>query len=453
MEETGEITARGHFWLDDSENSVAGELTYSPNTGTTVYLFGALKEIYWEREAPVRYPVVRGHTETLGFVNLLEAAVVSQQFGTRPTASELHSNLVLHSSSATDFSRAPILRLTAEIDCLHEWIDVSGFTFSWSPDMKDIQMGFRTPNALEFKIGQDEVAFDFGRTGPTMRATQKEATICQSTYVSLRFANGKSLEEAIDQLLAIKELVALGVGKPLSWESVNAKFGVVSTEANGEWATVLGRPIGVSPDKAPHPLEMLFTFNDLRPRFGQALEAWLGIRREVRPLYTLYTATARGQRLYSEHRLFNFFQALESYHRVRNNVETDAKQKVKALKERMISTCTEEEREWLRDRLQHLGDLTAAERIRALIEQFGAQWIFDPDWIGAVRRITKLRNYFTHYSNEPAPDALDPANIYNDGSRLQVLCEQILMVEIGFGLGEAAEVLQRHRRLESLMVR
>jgi hypothetical protein len=451
--ESKEIVARGHFWLEDPDSAVAGELRYSPEGGATVYLYGVLEPIPLDhQDTPARYAIVRGHTDELGWVWLREAIVTRQYFGTCPSASELHSNLVIHSSSANDFSRAPILKLRAEIDCLHEWLGVSGFSFTSSPDFRTLQMEFRAPIALEFEARGDRVAFAFERTGPSMKVIQKEMTVAQTTYVSITFAEPAALENSVEKLLALKDFIALAVGRTLSWRSVEAKFAVISTEAAGNWANILDRPVGTGCREIIHPLEMLFTFHDVQDRFAKALSAWLTIGNEVRPFYLLYSATTRGQKLYSEHRLFNFFQALESYHRTRNEIDEETKQKVISLKEKMLSACSQDERDWVRDKLQHLGQLTAVERVKALVEQFQAQWIFEPDWEKAVRRIKDLRNYFTHYSKKPPTENLDSASIYNDGSRLQVLCEQILLVEIGFTPNEAAALLQRNRRLQRLTV-
>jgi hypothetical protein len=285
-----------------------------------------------------------------------------------------------------------------------------------------------------------------------MNAVQKKTTITQSTYVNIAFAKPTALEASIEKLMALKDIIALGVGKSLSWKSVRAKFADASTEISGSWANILDRPIGAACDEIIHPTEMLFTFGDIRHRFGQALDAWLRIGEEVKPLYMLYSATTRGQKLYSEHRLFNFFQALESYHRMRYEVDEQTKGTVRTLRAKMLAACSLDEQDWVRDKLQHLGEPSAAERIKALIGQFEAKWIFEPDWEEAVRRIKNLRNYFTHYSNKPPSESLDAARIYNDGSRLQVLCEQILLVEIGFKTNEAAALLQRNCRLQRLMV-
>lgn len=150
--------------------------------------------------------------------------------------------------------------------------------------------------------------------------------------------------------------------------------------------------------------------------------------------------------------MFNFFQGLESYHRMRNELTNEERERVKSLKAKVLAACSDEEQQWLRERLSYLGEPSAAERIKNLILKFGAEWIFLPDWQDAVKRIKNLRNYFTHYSKEPPQGHMDVANIYNDGSRLQVLCEQILLVEIGFPSDEAAGLLQRKRRLQSLLV-
>lgn len=451
--ESNEVVARGHFWFEDANSAIAGELKYTPKNGATVYLFGAFEGIPFTRsDAPIRYPVVRGYTETLGWVSLLEALVTRQQFGTRPTASEIHSNMVIHSSSANDFTAAPILKLTAEIDCLHEWVGTSGFSHRWSADLMEVEVGFRTPDALGFEIGGDEVGFVFGRNGPAVHAIQKETTISQSTRLSIAFSKGTTLQASLERLLAIKDLISLGVGRSLSWKAIEAKFAVVSTEPNGAWANILDRPAGAPCDETVHPSNMLFALQDVKHRFREVLSAWMRIAGELKPLYTLYSATTRGQTLYSEHRLFNFFQALESYHRTRFRVDAETTQKANAIRERISAACSSIEQEWVKDKLQHLGDPSAAERIRALIEQFDGKWIFAPDWEGAVKRIKNLRNYFTHYSKRPDAESLDSVSIYNDGSRLQVLCEQILLVEIGFQPSEASALLQKHCRLQRLMV-
>ena len=202
-----------------------------------------------------------------------------------------------------------------------------------------------------------------------------------------------------------------------------------------------------------HPLEMLFTFKDIQHRFNDVLSSWLKVTNEIKPLYTLYSATTRGERLYSEHRLFNFFQALESFHRMRFELNDEIALKAEMIREKISASCSPDEKEWIKDKLQHLGQPSAAERIKMLIEQFDGKWIFEPDWEGAVKRIKGLRNYFTHFSKKPPTENLDSASIYNDGSRLQVLCEQILLVEIGFRPMEASALLQKNGRLQRLTVK
>src|ERR1039458_9837010 len=157
--DSNEVVARGHFWLEDPYSSVAGEVKYTPHDGATVFIKGVLEPIQFERsDTPIRYPVVRGSTEGLGWVWLRNALVTRQQFGTRPSASELHSNLVISSSSANDLSAAPIAKLSARVDCFHDWLGVSGFSFKNSEDFKHLEVGFRSPHRYEFEEGGDKVA-------------------------------------------------------------------------------------------------------------------------------------------------------------------------------------------------------------------------------------------------------------------------------------------------------
>lgn len=449
-----ESVARGYFWLGDPEAAIAGELRHSPLEGATLSLFGDLENgRILKSDFPIRYAAVHGHTEDLGWVHLLDVLVVTQHFGMRPTTSELHSNLMICSSAANDYTAAPILRITAEIDCLHEWVGVSGFSHDYSDNFKSVQVSFRSPDAIEFDVPFGQLAFAFARTGPQMRVIQKESTIAQTTYIRISFNQPVSIKKYREYILAIRDLISFAIGRSLSWKSVEAEFEVVSTQLGGTWAKIMDRTVGKPCADVLHPHEMLFSFSDVRSRFDQVLNAWVKIREELMPLCTLYSATTRGQTIYAEHRLFNFFQALESYHRTRYELDETAKQSAQAIREKMLGACTNEEQTWARDKLQHLGEPSAAQRLTDLIEKFHGHWIFEPDWKESVRRIKNLRNYFTHYSKKPPSENLDPGSISNDGSRLQVLCEQILLVELGFSASEAVSLLQQKRRLEQLTVR
>lgn len=451
--EMAETLSRGHFWLNNPDLAVAGELKYSRLDGTNLYLFGVLDDTRpLGIESFVRYPCINGWTEGLGHVYLLDALLERQQLGNRPTASSFHSDLMIASKAAGSFSSASLLKLSASVDSFHEWLGISGFSFEFPSDLSKVRFSFNLPDKLQFDAGDFKLEFEFGREGPTMRPPQKEAAISQMTWMSLTFNEPTPLDLAREKLRIVTDLVALGVGRPLTWPELEGKFAVASTEARGLWAKVFGRALEPNSGGDVRPFQMLFTYDDVRGRFQDVLTNWLAIADETRPLYELYFATTRANHLHVEHRLFNYFQGLESYHRTKNELSNEEKDRVKSLKAKMLSACSDKEQQWLQERLHHLGEPSAAERIKDLILKFNAEWIFLPDWLDAVRRIKNLRNYFTHYSKEPPQAHLGVASMYNDGSRLQVLCEQIFLVEIGFSPKEATTLLQRKRRLQSLMV-
>ena len=448
-----EIVARGHFWLNDPEQAVAGELKYSPADGTSLYLFGGLAvPRTGERGHPVRFPVVHGYTEELQWVRLINAMVLQQQFGLRPLASELYSDVIISSSVNYDTSGLPITAITASVDNLHSWLGVSGFVIEHLPGHEPLKVTYTLPDAIPFKVEDYAVSFRFGRTGPTMTRAQREVKIVQITHLRLDFDKPIALDEATQKLFLIINLLSLGVGFPLSWSDVEVKFAVPLAETTDTWSRLLGRPEQVRRKEDVQPFNMLFTFSDVKERFSNMLSSWHSLSEKTNALYTLYSATTRATNIHSELRLFNFFQGLESFHRNTTPPDVTSKQKLRALKKKILEACSEDERVWLAEKLAYLGDPTARDRVRELIVAYKGEWIFQPDWEVAIKRIADMRNYFTHYSRELPSEFLDPANIYNDGSRLQVFCEQIILVAIGFPPSDATKLLQGKRRLERLLV-
>lgn len=329
---------------------------------------------------------------------------------------------------------------------------MSGFSIDFPTDFGSIDVKFRSPEQIKFELDGIIVSLDFGRIGPSMTRPQKEASIAQTLRLGISFEVPTRREDAMEILMKITNLFALGIGSPPSWSDIQVKFAIPSTEIDGQWADLLDRPAEVqSEDEIPW-FKMLFTFGDVQKRFRDVLSSWFALTEDTRPLYTLYSAMTRLRRIPIELRLFNFFQGLESFHRMTHEVDSAIKQRADSLRKKILIACTEEERDWVQGKLQYLQEPSAQERIRTLVTEFGGEWIFEPDWVGAIKRITNLRNYFTHYSRTLRQGELRSNSIYNDGSRLQVLCEQILLIKIGFSIEEAVKLLRSKNRLDRLMI-
>lgn len=248
----------------------------------------------------------------------------------------------------------------------------------------------------------------------------------------------------------IIDLISLAVGRPLTPPpNMRAEFAVPSSAIKGHWAELWFEREAIE-NEAISPHKMMFTFAEIRDTFDKMLRAWRTVVQEVNPTYQLYFATVRSSKMYAEHKLFNMFQALESYHRRAIPVDQQAKQASLARRDKIINSVADEDRGWLKEKLAFSHEPSASERLKALTAQFDAGWIFKNDPDNLIQRIAKVRNYLTHYGSKPPDEDLDPARVMNFAAMLQVLCEVIFLHCLGLSSERANLLLKNKRRLQSI---
>ena len=335
---------------------------------------------------------------------------------------------------------------------LEKWLGISGFTLNFGTDFHGLKVNFELPDAITFNIENDfDVAFGFGYQSPSITWPQTEVSIKQIAYLEIITHNPKPLEDIRRVLQKVIDLISLAVSVPLYVIELEAKFAIPSSAANGQWAKVWVERHPVI-DKIPHSMEMLLPFPEVRGRFQSMLNAWMSSLENIEPTYQLYFATIRSSTMYVQHRLFNLFQALESYHRRAIESDVEEKKKIIERREKIISIVAGEDQQWLSDKLVFCHEPSASQRIKELAVKLDAQWIFGDKPDSVVQRIANVRNYLTHYGadRKPPDEDLKIARMMNFSSMLQVLCESVFLHSIGLTHEDANKLLREKRRLEKI---
>jgi hypothetical protein len=195
--------------------------------------------------------------------------------------------------------------------------------------------------------------------------------------------------------------------------------------------------------------DMLFTLPMIHPRFQNLVCAWYAHQENIKPLYLLYFSTTRSPGMYVDHRFLNMFQALESYHRRTSIPAAEKVGEHKLRVDRILGKVDPKDRKWLKNRIERIGELSAADKIRELAKRFGADWIISE---ADIELAGHLRNFITHFDPEVEkrlPPKKDRTRIaYNLSVRLKALCELILLQTIGFSAPDVRDLIIRTRRLE-----
>jgi len=331
---------------------------------------------------------------------------------------------------------------------------VSGFQVPSNPEPGRWLIDYKTPEPTEVTLQSGTcIGIGFAVKGPNFKTPNTVLQIEQSARVNLTSEATGSFEQLHGEMLQFLDFVSIGVGQPVKALALTGSIETTappSTEIRISFVKIYLNGPNTSPNlQDVFFADMTFTLLFIRNRFSEMVAAWFNRNEAIGPLYQLYFGTVRSPFMYVEHRLFNMFQALESYDRRRNEPSIEEIQKHEDRTKRILASIVEgKDKAWLKNRLKR-NETQASDRINRLVQEFAADWLLTKE---DVEQATLLRNHYTHYDinrEKDLPPIEDrPKIMHNLALRLQLLVETIFLSATGFSNDEVRERLQALKRLE-----
>ncbi len=339
--------------------------------------------------------------------------------------------------------------LSVEYSHLEEWAGVSGFALQMPHDPKahPFTIEHQIPERISFSVGEIRISLRFGARHKHSSLLVREASIIQYAYVMVEFPEKRALDDLLEITYRIQNFLSFGVRSPIYPLSVR---GIV---ASGEEANVeihyrsLGRT--GSTDKV-HPVDMLFTLQDLPGGLDRALGTWLERSEVLDPVYRLYLGTVYNPNAFLEQRFLNLVQALEAYHR-RAMPTTDLPEaQHERRKEEILEAVPERHREWLEGKLEYSNEPSLGRRLKDIIRKYPKATYpvageNSKDRDSFIYKVTATRNYRTHFDKRLEDETVYGENLYRITEKLKLLMEACLMGEIGFGADEIRAAISGRR--------
>ena len=417
------------------------------------------------------YPMLLGITSEGKFISLIDchAAKAGGTPGFTKTYQEIIPRIVgydVHFESVEDFR---LTSLSFRYSNLDEWAATSGFAVTLSSDASyPVTVRFEKPKGVEAELSNGlKVGILFSASGPDFAPVTTEMRIQQKAWLSVSAPDERPYEELLRTLSTVADFIALGIGQPMrALECEATAFDSASRDQPKKSFRFRlhhnAEPIApVLPDVDAS--YMAFTLREVKDRFGSFLNTWCAQDEKIKPLYNLYFGTLRSPKMYVEHRFLNMFQALEAFDR-RDYVRPE--ESVKRHEDRLgrIMNAVEsqetpeskKDKKWLKNALRYSHEMAAADRIRRLVEACEAAWIFG-DWEADIQLAANFRNFYTHYDlsllEKLPPLEEQPRAMHNLAVRLQLLCEIVLLRQVGFDFSEVKHRMEKTRRLERRLAR
>jgi hypothetical protein len=195
-----------------------------------------------------------------------------------------------------------------------------------------------------------------------------------------------------------------------------------------------------------HPQDMLFGFNDISEKFGETINRWIILNKELRTTANLFFGSRYRPGSYADSRFLTLAQAAEIYHRSRKSNLVLPRSKHKRKIASITARVPKIYRAWLKDNLAYSNEPRLRHRITELLDM--TDDIITPivrDKAIFAKRITDTRNYFTHFSSG-RERAASGVELYWLTESLSFVLQRCLLEELGFSSEQCVELFRRNKR-------
>lgn len=444
-----EFTTSSWWQPEQPDIRVSGVLHFEPKRGWVLALSGTFENltpgepsvdqpVVSAVTAPEDYPILLGRTDEGRGMTAFGCQVIGGNLPLMsPGTLKLWPKILVHDVHFEGVEDFKLSSLSVRFSNLDTWVDISGFEIRPSPTFYPVEIRYAKPESLECQIEAGlTIGVVFAVSGPNLSAGS-DLQIAQRTWLRVKTDEARPYGELERVVMRLSDLVSLAIGqsvRPLEFSGTcDARAGNGGALKRMSLKIVQNRePVAPElPDVDSS--DMLFTASGIAGRFGELVKTWFESHREPGALYQLYFGTLRSPSMYVEQRFINMFQALESHDRRTRVHSAEQLARHQERLDRIFEKVTSKDKKWLKNHLRHSHEPTAADRIRTLVELVDAGWLLDG---AAIKLAGDFRNFNTHFG----PDVerrLPPKNdrsrlMYNLSIRLRVLCEMLLLSQLGF---------------------
>jgi hypothetical protein len=454
----------GYWWLPQTpEKRIAGTICYGHERMAELKLLGSFQDELHALQQMGRLgeshspEIILGLTADGKRFTLYESLRSGGHFAFNSFLTEVYMpSIVLEGRHFSNTDEMVFHHMTLRLSHLGEWYQQTGrhveFVDSDS-DKGKVTMTYQNPAPLAISLdnGHIELGLDgnitLGRFSGDFVVSEKA---CVSVYPKTPIHMNAFLD---DFLPPIVHFFTAGVGRTLRIKELRGKAADDCRDGSDEhikcapsiqlyWA----KPQQVDEDKELFPHDMVFTRIDIADGLEKCLQQWVNAYQEIKPVMQLFFSKVIAREAVSSNSFLNAVQAAEAYHRYRRNGKELSESEHSDRINRVMAASPEIYRDWLDTRLQHSNEIGLRKRLKELLTEQADLYDFSSSDIKKhVDRITAIRNHFTHYSGEKAPDFATGRDFYIYDTLMTWTMLACLLEEMGIDRQDAHQLILRNQ--------
>lgn len=459
----------GYWWLPEkSENKHSGKLSFSHEAGL---ILETLESFSFDELEPGKaksigvsehYPVIKGVTRTGKYITLVDCDSNGLSFSYPGFPSEKFlARYALEESVPAAPDLTSFYKARVQFTYLPDWVGVSGikqhlYLDEETKTLKKLEVTYEPLYSVAVDLGHTALSISesYSLQSDLVAGTSLKSSVC----FEVEPRSSLSFEEWHNQLITpLQDFLTLATRRPNAITELSL---FAQKDGQEETAKTISQspPIKVfyrqsamkraRPSKSLWKHDMLFDFQDIKEQFSQLLSDWLIKRDELSTVMDLFFAVENSSGAYLANEFLNLTQALEIYHRERLNTPVDPElvKEHEAKKRIVVANAPEEYREWLTNQLTVSNQVRLQQR---LAELFGhtdnviSKLVTNKEIFS--RKVTKTRNYLTHYSRNSA-HVMDGEELFRATQILSYVLQLCFLLELGLSEESIVKLFERNQK-------
>jgi|DewCreStandDraft_4_1066084.scaffolds.fasta_scaffold03940_9 hypothetical protein len=313
----------GEWWIPGKEEKkIKGILKYMPRAGTELKLFGILNDIGISRQFQ-EFEIIHGIANNGTRLTLYKCIenILTRTIDKGPSSSKLSIGIIfenIHFSKYDDFKTKEIY---ARYSFMGQWLGLHGFK-QVIHKKNTIKIEFQEVSPLKFKVAGFNVTFEIKGSKNVTNAPEKKITINQNEFFVCKSDSERHIDEMLKLTNSFQDLLSFVSLYPATYISLQAVVNGNKQFLKEDLLTIL--PVNIYfqldnnsleyVDKAMHPNDFIFNFNDLtKSKMEKVLNLWISNHGEFDSVRTPYFRSVYSSSPYLEEEFMNMVRTVESY--------------------------------------------------------------------------------------------------------------------------------------------
>jgi len=397
------VQYKGRWRLPESETWINGVVTYSPDEGIILELYGTFRKHSFDHS---NHDIILGKT-TDGGITLVDNWYRSTHEKYNYTTIGVYNpRRIFVGKHFNSIKEITFREISFRLFNLFEWCCTSGLKTDYNENTKGYNIGYEKPNDIEFSIHPDCQGQLTFFSPIHMKSDNNKIELHEECGVSLTYQKKQHYEDILTDMSIFQRFITLSTFEQsyplrITFRDENYCEELHKVKRKIQIQCIFSNVFYNSKYQVRKTSESLLRFNDIKEDFPKVISSWFEKYKELEPSFVLLLDYFIDKNKINTEKFMDIVRGLETFHRRTSTRTRFPKKEFQEKKKTILNTVSleEQDKKWLKEELNYSNELKLRERLSELIMNHCNKYIQKqiPDIDTFCKEVVNTRNYNTHF--------------------------------------------------------